>query len=298
MSNEAPDWNKLSADLEATGDFKVLRRLKPRRVLHPYDGSEVRNGLFVDVETTGLDHRVDEVVQLALLPFRFGRDGTVFDVNAPYEGRRSPTVPMSPGAISINGLSANDLKDRALDLCRIDRMVEHADLVVSHNAGFDRPFAEHVTPSFSSRPWGCSMVDVDWVGAGLESHKLSFLAMKSGFFYPEHDAVFDCFAAVELLAKPLPDGTMPLHQVMDAVSQSKTRIHAQGAPFKARTLLKSRGYQWLPPPNRKVGCWWLDVSKRRLSTEIDFLRREVYGRPFTPSLMRVSGLERFSTRAH
>ncbi|MEO7221122.1 MAG: exonuclease domain-containing protein, partial [Devosia sp.] len=166
MSNEPRDWNKLSADLEATGDFKVLRRLKPRRVLHPYDGSEVRRGLFVDVETTGLDHRVDEVVQLAMVPFRFGRDGTVFDIEAPYDGRRAPTVPFSPGAISVNGLSSDDLVGCDLDLFTIEKLLLKADLIASHNAGFDRPFVEKVVPSFALRPWGCSMTDVDWTDAG------------------------------------------------------------------------------------------------------------------------------------
>jgi DNA polymerase III subunit epsilon len=298
MSNEAPDWNKLSTDLEATGDFKVLRRLKPRRVLHPYDGSEVRRGLFVDVETTGLNHQVDDVVQLALVPFRFSRDGTVFDLDKPYDGRQAPKAPMSEGAATINGISLEDLEGRTLDLSIIEKLIEDADLVVSHNAAFDRPFAEKVTHTFATRPWGCSMTDVSWIGAGFESTKLSYLAMKSGFFYPEHDALFDCFAALELLATPLPNGKKPMRQIMAASAAMKVRIHAEGAPFKARAVLKFRGYHWVAPPERAIGSWWTDVAEVDVSDEIDFLSAEVFHRPTTPTMTRITGLERFSLRAH
>src|SRR3546814_4593532 len=58
----------LAAQLNASGNYRVLRRLLPRTVVTAADGTPTRTGLFIDVETTGLDHQKDEVIELAMVP--------------------------------------------------------------------------------------------------------------------------------------------------------------------------------------------------------------------------------------
>jgi DNA polymerase-3 subunit epsilon len=53
-------------------EYRVLRRLAPRPPIAIPDGVVTRTGLFVDVETTGLDWRRDEIIELAMIPFRYG----------------------------------------------------------------------------------------------------------------------------------------------------------------------------------------------------------------------------------
>src|SRR3546814_2417440 len=65
----------LAAQLNASGNYRVLRRLLPRTVVTAADGTPTRTGLFIDVETTGLDHQKDEVIELAMVPFTYSLDG-------------------------------------------------------------------------------------------------------------------------------------------------------------------------------------------------------------------------------
>ncbi len=55
MAEEAVDLEAMAAALQASGDYRVLRRLAPRPPAAVPYGVVTRTGLFVDVETTGLD---------------------------------------------------------------------------------------------------------------------------------------------------------------------------------------------------------------------------------------------------
>jgi hypothetical protein len=46
--------DEMISALEATGNFWMLRKVSPRRVINAPDGTAVKRALFVDVETTGL----------------------------------------------------------------------------------------------------------------------------------------------------------------------------------------------------------------------------------------------------
>ena len=78
----------LAQTLEVTGDYRIIRRLKPRPRTIPPPGTQVRLGLMVDVETTGLDPRRDEIIELAMTPFTYGLDGAVFSVEESFQGRK------------------------------------------------------------------------------------------------------------------------------------------------------------------------------------------------------------------
>ena len=80
MAEPSPHLEALARELEASGYYKVQRRLRPRRFVTPADGTATRMGLFVDVETTGLDPQKDEIIELAMVPFTYGRDGRIFEI--------------------------------------------------------------------------------------------------------------------------------------------------------------------------------------------------------------------------
>jgi hypothetical protein len=47
--------------LSKSGDYRVLRRLVPRTAFAATVGPDTKTGIWLDVETTGLDPRKDEV---------------------------------------------------------------------------------------------------------------------------------------------------------------------------------------------------------------------------------------------
>src|SRR5215207_8050153 len=58
--------------LEATGDYRVLCRLRQRDVFETtLPGQELKIGILIDLETTGLDTTSDEVIELGMVKFAY-----------------------------------------------------------------------------------------------------------------------------------------------------------------------------------------------------------------------------------
>ena len=83
MSGET-DLELMASALEASGRFRVLRKLESRRLLDTPDGSPTRLGIMLDVETTGLDPAKDQIIELAMVPFTYGLDGRIFEIHEPF----------------------------------------------------------------------------------------------------------------------------------------------------------------------------------------------------------------------
>ena len=77
---------------------------------------------------------------------------------------------------------------------------EAANLIIAHNASFDRRFLERRFPGFIDKPWACSAGQVPWAEEGLGSRKLDYLLSRFGFFYDGHRAMADCHAVLHLLS--------------------------------------------------------------------------------------------------
>src|SRR5665647_920184 len=76
MTTDDQDLAAMAHTLEASGEYRVLRRLAFRQHFStPTELTKV--GILFDVETTGLDTASDEVVELGMVKFSYHPDGTV-----------------------------------------------------------------------------------------------------------------------------------------------------------------------------------------------------------------------------
>src|SRR6185312_6663071 len=202
--------------LEATGSYRVLRKLVAPYILAAAPGADLRDAVFVDTETTGLDPEYDEIVALTLIPFRYTLPGTIVDILPALEFLRQPSRPIPPEATALHGISDEMVRGKTVDLDLVDQVIATAAPVIAHHADFDRRFVERLCPKFQERPWACSLAQIDWRAEGFSSSGLHYLAMASGFFYERHNATSDCQAALELLNRTLPvSGVRALSRLLE-----------------------------------------------------------------------------------
>ena len=290
------DLEAMAEALAATGNYRVLRRLSPRARYADPGGAEVRRGLYIDLETTGLDASRDEIIEIAMVPFTYGTDGRIFEVSEPFQAFRQPAGPIPPEITALTGIDDAMVAGRSIDPAEVATFAGSAALVIAHNAAFDRKFAERFSDVFETKAWACSMSQIDWQSAGFEGTKLSYLAAGAGFFYDRHRAVQDCQAAITLLATPLPNGTLPFSQLLEQARRPTVRIWAEHSPFELKDQLKARGYRWNADATQAPRSWYIDIDEANHQAEIAFLAKEIYQREISPLIRKITAYDRFSDR--
>lgn len=285
------------AALEATGRFKVLRKLEPGLGLAPPVGVACRTALFVDVETTGLDPARDEIIELAMVRFSYDAEGQIFAIEEAYHGLQEPSVPISDEITRLTGIDAAMVAGQSIDKTQVARLVEKSDLILAHNAAFDRKFLEAFCEAFTHKPWGCTQSQIDWKSEGFEGTRLPYLAAGAGFFYDKHRALNDCHAAIALLTQTLPQsGTKAFVALLENARRKDIRLFASQAPFDMKDKLRARGYRWNGEGVGASRAWYIDVPEAQLEDEIAWLETDIYGRPADLHRLRIDAFNRFSAR--
>jgi DNA polymerase-3 subunit epsilon len=268
---------RMAKKLSTHPDYKVLRRLQPCLDYGPAaPGVVTRRVLVLDTETTGLDQRSEKIIELAMLAVDVDvATGLPVGQVEIYEDFEDPGKPISPAIVQITGIDSAMVQGHRLNDARVNEMVTRADLIVAHNAGFDRPFVEARLPVFVGKSWACSFAGIDWKAQGAGSAKLEFLAHESGWFYDAHRAQVDCHALLQVLAKPLPKSSQTgLACLMAAAQNTRYKLRAVGAPFESKDKLKGRGYRW----DGEGRVWTTTLgSTEALQTEGAWLWEQVFG---------------------
>jgi len=180
-------------------------------------------------------------------------------------------------------------------IARVQALIEPADLIIAHNAGFDRPLCETFSSAFAPKAWTCSVSEIDWSARGFEGTKLAYLIGQAGYFHDGHRAVDDCFALPEVLAQDGPkQGNTPFAALFAASQRTRVRIFAEHSPFEMKDRLKARGYRWSDGSDGRPKSCWVEVADDMLDDELRYLRAEIYRSPDAdPPLKRLTALERF-----
>ena len=207
------------------------------------DEKTVSTAVIVDTETTGLDHRTDEVIEIGMLLVGFDKDHQLCEIIAGLNDLQQPSQPLPDIIKQVTGLTDEELRGHSFDKEAVQRFMLRGDIVIAHNAGFDRPFYEK-TFGDTGKIWACSSRgDIDWRGLGYKSSGLEQILAAQGFFYDAHRASVDCAAtAWALFREP-----KALAQLISNAQQPQFLIRAVGAPFSVKDDLKANGYFWNAP---------------------------------------------------
>ena len=286
----------LAAQLEASGNYRVLRRL----VAPPDDFAPtpyLKRAIFLDVETTGLNPHQDEIIELAMVPFWYDGSDRIVGVGSPFTQLRQPMKPISAEVQRLTGISDAMVYQQEIDPELVAAFAADS-LVIAHNASFDRRFVERFCTQLVKNPWACSMGEIPWAAHGFESTKLSSLGLAHGFYFDGHRAVHDCYAGIELLSHNLPTGSKDsVLQTLLASARSPTRrCWAINSPFDKKEILKSRGYRWADGSDAMPKAWWIDLFEADFHAELSFLRAKIYDRSVPINISALNAFNRYSDR--
>ncbi|HZL36747.1 MAG TPA: 3'-5' exonuclease [Tepidisphaeraceae bacterium] len=292
------DDESLARRLEATGNYKVLRRLVPRTPTPAPVGYTGKVGIILDFETTGLDPAKDEIIEVAMVKFRYSETDEITGISDIFQSYNEPSIPIPALVTDLTGITNEMVAGHRIDVAALEAFVTEADVVIAHNAGFDRKFAERLTPIFEHKHWCCTQTEIDWRKHGFGGAKLGYLLADIGMFHNAHRAIDDCHALVEILAHPLPATARSVFsELIDCARRTTIRVWAQRSPFDLKDALKARGYRWNDGTDGRPKSWFIDVEEGNRDAELSFLRKEIYQREVDIECRAMTALERFSNRA-
>lgn len=291
------DLAAMADALSRSPDYRVLRRLAARPTCIPTIGQEVRTGILLDTETTGLDHVKDEIIELGMVKFDYTPDGRIVGVRDTFSAFNEPSAPISAEVTELTGITDEMVAGQRIDAAAVTAFVDGSVITIAHNSTFDRKFAERYWPVFEHKAWGCSMSEIDWRKHGFAGSQLGYLLTGAGFFHQAHRAVDDCHALLEVLAFELPTtGSPALALLLETARKPTLRIWAEQTAFELKDSLKRRGYRWNDGSDGRPKSWFIDVDETALDGEIAFLRTQVYMQDVEPTVQRLTAFTRFSGR--
>lgn len=234
----------------------------------------IRVGAVLDVETTGLKQNEDSIIEIAIRLFLFNRSsGEILSLLESYSSFQDPGKPLAPEITQLTGITDEMLKGHQINWSEVDQLLDKAQIIISHNARFDRPFVDRFSELSRHKIWGCSLKQINWSQQGYMSSKLELLNIYHGFFTDSHRALNDVDALLYLLSLPREREQSPyLAEILENAKRLTTQVIASSAPFESKDQLKNKGYSW-DNTNR---FWHRFVFKNELDIEIKWLEEFVY----------------------
>lgn len=238
----------------------------------------VRTGAVLDVETTGLSHAEDSVIEIGLRQFSFNRNtGEILALGKSYSAFQDPGRPLSKEISTLTGITDEMIAGHKIDWDHVNTLLSECVLIIAHNARFDRPFIDRKSKTSTEKIWACSLKQIDWNIKGYFSSKLELLNIYHGFFTDSHRAINDVDALLYLLSHNDENTGKPyLHELTVNAKRQMSQVIASAAPFDSKEHLKGRGYNW-----DNINRFWSKIIfKDDVPAEISWLEDTVYCGPF------------------
>ncbi|MFX4300055.1 3'-5' exonuclease [Pseudosulfitobacter pseudonitzschiae] len=287
-------------------------------VTDPVRLSNAREGIILDVESTGLDTKKDEITELAMLRFTYDEQG-IISLGDLYDEFNEPSIPIPEEVVQLTGITDEMVKGHKIDPREVSVFIADAGVVLAHNANFDRKMVEANLKGvgFEGKDWHCTAMQIDWIMRGKSGRSLEVLALSEGLVYGSHRADADIIATAFVLNSTDRNGISAFAEMLEKGSTPSIMVIAKDTPFQfskaspmfdpanpkapCGDVLKKRGYRWSPDGSDIFDAaskgWHTEIfgDEESKKSEADFLR-DFYGREVSIPSFRVDARDRYSDR--
>ena len=255
------DLLSVSGGQSAPAASGVQKRSAPASSAQQVDAESatVRTLLIIDTETTGLDPQLDHCLEVGVI---------LFDVpSRQVLAQHSFLLPVEANAAeAINRIPAaatNLPQPWRPALSYLQSLLDAADVLVAHNAAFDRQWFGRGHLPASNKPWLCSMEEMRWPAERLLRSRPSVRDLALAYEIPvwaAHRALTDCIYLAEVFRR-----CDELEQLVERGLEPRQLMRAQ-VSYDDRHLARDAGFRWNEPVK---GAWARRLSERE-ARDLDF----------------------------
>jgi DNA polymerase-3 subunit epsilon len=198
----------------------------------------IRRCVIVDTETTGLDPKTNEIIEVGAILYSVEHRTSLISFSTLQYAAEN-------AAENINGISAASLADieqrYPLNLGTIiDPLLADAEVIVAHHAEFDRQW---FAGAWHAKPWLCTAFDFHWPKQTRDGSGLVSLALAHGIGVGSaHRALADCQMIASLFDRMHFFGA-DLQQMFARAMRPKATFQAL-VSFEQKDLAKDAGFKW------------------------------------------------------
>ena len=235
--------------------------------------SKAMNICFIDLETTGLNKEEDKIIEIALKTVKIDKaEGNIISFDDKYESFQDPGIEIEEKISLITGITDSMVTGHEINWEKVNEIVNNTDIMIAHNARFDRAFLDRNMPLSKDKVWACSISDIDWLRRGFAKSSLELLSIWHGFYYESHRAMNDVDALIHLLTHPSYKENKPVTELINNSQIPYYEVIASNSPYETKDILRSHNYRW----NGENKYWWKRVKKDEIDKERSWLTDKVY----------------------
>jgi len=247
---------------------------------------------FLDTETTGVNRVNDKIIELALKVVTFEKSsGMIISIDQVYESFNDPGEEISQEITMLTGIRDDMVNGQSIDWGKVDTILRDTDIVVAHNASFDRAFVEKHSSVSPNKIWACSINDIDWLGRGFTSSKQELLCYWHGFYFEAHRAMNDVDALIHLLTHSSYDIDRPVLELIENSQKPTYVIFATNFNYDPvkKDIVKANKYKW----NAIEKIWYKNVTFDNLESEKEWLTGVIYDFNFEGRVDEISLMDKY-----
>lgn len=208
--------------------------------------------LILDTETTGLDPQRDRCIEIGAVLFDLPRRSVLSQVSLLLPCDQNP-------AQAVNGIEpalTQQPQPWQQGLQWFEALLASADLVVAHNAAFDRQWFGIAPLPAIHKPWLCTMEDIRWpADRHLRSNpSVRDLALAYGVpVWAAHRALTDCIYLAQVFER-----CSDLEHLVQQGLEPR-RLYRARLSYEERHQAREAGFRWNEPVS---GAWSRRLSER------------------------------------